>query len=97
MRFVVVTGMSGAGKRSVIKMLEDVGYFCIDNLPILLVPKLAELLAVPNAEINKVALGMDIRSRYGSEDLIQALDELDKMGLAYEMLYMDASDEIRNY
>lgn len=94
MRFVVVTGMSGAGKRSVIKMLEDVGYFCIDNLPILLVPKLAELLAVPNAEINKVALGMDIRSRYGSEDLIQALDELDKMGLAYEMLYMDASDEV---
>ena len=83
MRFVVVTGMSGAGKRSVIKMLEDVGYFCIDNLPILLVPKLAELLAVPNAEINKVALGMDIRSRYGSEDLIQALDELDKMGLAF--------------
>ena len=82
MRFVVVTGMSGAGKRSVIKMLEDVGYFCIDNLPILLVPKLAELLAVPNAEINKVALGMDIRSRYGSEDLIQALDELDKIGRA---------------
>lgn len=94
MRFVVVTGMSGAGKRSALKMLEDVGYFCIDNLPILLVPKLAELLAVPNAEINKVALGMDIRSRYGSDDLMQALDELDEMGLAYEMLYMDASDEV---
>ncbi len=94
MRFVVVTGMSGAGKRSVLKMLEDVGYFCIDNLPILLVPKLAELLAVPNAEINKAALGMDIRSRYGSDDLMQALDELDAMGLAYELLYMDASDEV---
>ena len=94
MRFVVVTGMSGAGKRSVLKMLEDVGYFCIDNLPILLVPKLAELLAVPNAEINKAALGMDIRSRYGSDDLMQALDELDAMGLAYELLYMDASNEV---
>lgn len=94
MRFVVVTGMSGAGKRSVLKMLEDVGYFCIDNLPIQLVPKLAELLAVPNAEINKAALGMDIRSRYGSDDLMQALDELDGMGLTYELLYMDASDEV---
>lgn len=94
MRFVVVTGMSGAGKRSALKMLEDVGYFCIDNLPILLVPKLAELLTVPNAEINKIALGMDIRSRYGSDDLMQALDELDTLGIAYEMLYMDASDEV---
>lgn len=94
MRFVIVTGMSGAGKRSALKMLEDVGYFCMDNLPILLVPKLAELLVVPNAEVNKAALGMDIRSSYGSEDLMQALDKLDEMGLAYEMLYMDASDEV---
>lgn len=94
MRFVIVTGMSGAGKRSALKMLEDVGYFCMDNLPILLVPKLAELLVVPNAEINKAALGMDIRSSYGSDDLMQALDKLDEMGLAYEMLYMDASDEV---
>ena len=94
MRFVIVTGMSGAGKRSALKMLEDVGYFCMDNLPILLVPKLAELLVVPNAEVNKAALGMDIRSSYGYEDLMQALDKLDEMGLAYEMLYMDASDEV---
>ncbi len=94
MRFVIVTGMSGAGKRSALKMLEDVGYFCMDNLPILLVPKLAELLVVPNAEVNKAALGMDIRSSYGSDDLLQALDKLDEMGLAYEMLYMDASDEV---
>lgn len=94
MRFVIVTGMSGAGKRSALKMLEDVGYFCMDNLPILLVPKLAELLVVPNAEINKAALGMDIRSSYGSDDLMQALDKLDEMGLAYEILYMDASDEV---
>ncbi|MDO4313919.1 MAG: RNase adapter RapZ [Eubacteriales bacterium] len=94
MRFVIVTGMSGAGKSSVLKMLEDVGYFCIDNLPILLVPRLAELLAVPNAEINKIALGMDIRSSYGSADLGMALDELDELGIVYEMLYLDASDEV---
>lgn len=94
MRFVIVTGMSGAGKSSALKMLEDVGYFCIDNLPVLLVPKLADLLAVPNAEINKIALGMDIRSSYGSTDLGKALDELEKMGIIYELLYLDASDDV---
>ena len=61
MRFVIVTGMSGAGKSSVLKMLEDVGYFCMDNLPVSLVPKLTELLSMPNSSIDKVALGMDIR------------------------------------
>ena len=56
--------MSGAGKSTALKMLEDVGYFCVDNLPVPLVPKLAELLRVPNSEINKIALGIDIRSGY---------------------------------
>lgn len=94
MRFVIVTGMSGAGKRSVLKILEDVGYFCVDNLPISLVPKLAELLVVPTAEINKIALGMDIRSSHSREGLTHTLDELDRMGLTYELLYLDASDEV---
>lgn len=94
MRFVIVTGMSGAGKSSALKMLEDVGYFCIDNLPVSLVSKLAELLTVPNAEINKVALGMDIRSSYGSDNLGRALDQLDEMGVTYELLYLDASDAV---
>lgn len=94
MRFVIVTGMSGAGKSSAMKMLEDVGYFCVDNLPVLLIPKLAELLVVPNAEINKVALGMDIRSSYGPADLGKALDALEKMGITYELLYLDASDDV---
>lgn len=57
MRFVIVTGMSGAGKSSVLKMLEDVGYFCMDNLPVSLVPKLTELLSMPNSSVDKVALG----------------------------------------
>ena len=60
MRFVIVTGMSGAGKSSVLKMLEDVGYFCMDNLPVSLVPKLTELLSMPNSSIDKVALGMEV-------------------------------------
>lgn len=94
MRFVIVTGMSGAGKSSVLKMLEDVGYFCIDNLPVSLVSKLADLLTVPNTEINKVALGMDIRSRYSSDDLGEALNQLDNLGITYELLFLDAVDDV---
>ena len=90
MRFVIVTGMSGAGKSSVLKMLEDVGYFCMDNLPVSLVPKLTELLSMPNSSVDKVALGMDIRSRYGAGDLGEALDQLDEMNVAYEVLFLDA-------
>ena len=56
MRFVIVTGMSGAGKSTALKMLEDVGYFCIDNLPLALLPKLVEILRVPSTEFNKVSL-----------------------------------------
>ena len=62
MRCVIVTGMSGAGKSTALKMLEDMGYFCVDNLPVPLIPKMAELLSVPGTEINKAALGVDIRS-----------------------------------
>ena len=62
MRFVIVTGVSGAGKSTVLKMLEDAHYFCVDNLPVPLIPKMAELLSVPGTEINKAALGVDIRS-----------------------------------
>lgn len=94
MRFVIVTGMSGAGKSSALKMLEDVGYFCIDNLPISLVPKLAELLIVPSAEVNKIALGMDIRSTKTAGKIELALDELDAMGISYELLFMDSSDDV---
>ena len=94
MRFVIVTGMSGAGKSSVLKMLEDVGYFCMDNLPVSLVPKLTELLSMPNSSIDKVALGMDIRSRYGAGDLGEALDQLDERNVAYEVLFLDAKDNV---
>ena len=62
MRFVIVTGMSGAGKSTTLKMMEDMGYFCVDNMPIPLMTKLTELLIVPNGEITKIALGLDIRS-----------------------------------
>lgn len=94
MRFVIVTGMSGAGKSTALKMLEDVGYFCVDNLPVPMVTKLVDLLRMPNAEINKIALGLDIRSIHGFQELEQSLEALDDMQLSYEVLFLEASDDV---
>lgn len=94
MRFVIVTGMSGAGKSTALKMLEDVGYFCVDNLPIPLVPRLGELLMVPSTEINKIALGLDVRSGQSFSEMETALSKLDAMKISYEVLFLDASDNV---
>ena len=94
MRFVVVTGMSGAGKSTTLKMLEDMGYFCIDNLPIPLFPKFAEMLAMPETNIDNVAVGIDIRGGQALSDLDEVLEEVSDMGLNYEILFLDASDEV---
>ena len=87
MRFVIVTGMSGAGKTTVLKMLEDVGYFCVDNLPIPLITKFAELLDTPANEINKVAIGIDIRSGQALGDIPAALELLKNKEIIYEILF----------
>lgn len=84
--------MSGAGKSSTLKMMEDMGYFCVDNMPIPLMPKLAELITVPNGEINKVALGLDIRSGQNFKELGKILDGMDQNGIQYEILFLDAND-----
>ena len=94
MRFVIVTGMSGAGKSTALKMLEDVGYFCVDNLPVPLIPKMADLLRVPGTEINKAALGVDIRSGQSFEELEKVLEELDSTGMQYEILFLESSDDV---
>ena len=94
MRFVIVTGMSGAGKSTALKMLEDVGYFCVDNLPVPLIPKMADLLRVPGTEINKAALGVDIRSGQNFRELEKVLDELNITGLRYEILFLESSDNV---
>ena len=62
MNIVIVTGMSGAGKSSVLKMLEDTGFFCVDNIPVALVSKFVQLSIAKNSDFHKVALGIDIRS-----------------------------------
>lgn len=92
MRFVIVTGMSGAGKSTTLKMMEDMGYFCVDNMPIPLMSKLTELLLVPNGEITKIALGLDIRSGQNLEELESILNEMQASNMEFEILFLEAND-----
>lgn len=94
MRLVIVTGMSGAGKSSALKMLEDAGYFCVDNLPIPLIPKFADLALQGGSEYDKVAIGLDIRSGHSLEEAKPLLSQLKQEHIPYEVLYLDASDEV---
>ena len=95
MRFVIVTGMSGAGKSTALKMLEDAEYFCVDNLPIPLVEKFAQLTADgTSGEIQKVAVGIDIRSGQALPDLQNVLEWMSINGICYEILFLDASDDV---
>lgn len=91
MRFVIVTGMSGAGKSSVLKMLEDEGYFCVDNLPVPLITKFAQISWHEENMISKVALGIDIRSRRHLNMLESELEEVRESGYSYEILFLDCS------
>ena len=92
MRFVIVTGLSGAGKTEATKSLEDIGYFCVDNLPPKLIPKFAE--ACNTGQISKVALVMDIRGGVFFDDLFESLEYLRKNNFKYEILFLDCSDEV---
>lgn len=94
MRFVIVTGMSGAGKSTALKMLEDMGYFCVDNLPVQLMPKFAEMLMLPDAEISQAALGIDIRNGQALEGIEEQLARMDAQGIRYEILFLDARDNV---
>lgn len=92
MRLVVVTGMSGGGKFTAMKMLEDIGFYCVDNLPVPLIPTFVDLLNKPNTGIEKVALGLDVRSDRSFFYINEALSQVGESGFAYEILFMDASD-----
>ena len=94
MRFVVVTGMSGGGKTAALKMLEDAGYYCVDNLPISLLREFVELMSSPTSEMTKVALGIDVRAGQEIVDITERFKELKKRGYQYEILFMEASDEV---
>lgn len=92
MRFVIVTGMSGGGKRTAQKMLEDMGFYCVDNLPVSLIEKFVELIAMPNSEISKVALGLDVRADQSFEGVNDILKQLREKGYQFEILFMDADE-----
>ena len=93
MRFVVVTGMSGGGKATAIKILEDGGYYCVDNLPVRLIDKFMELVFKPGSNVDKVVLGLDVRADRPFVYVEEVLTTLRERGYNYEILFMDASDE----
>ena len=98
-RLLIVTGMSGAGKTQVMQALEDMGYFCVDNIPPVLIPKFSEICRQGGARINRVALVVDIRGGEFFDALSESLDTLKTMKVPYEIVFMDATDEtlIRRY
>jgi UPF0042 nucleotide-binding protein len=93
-KLVVVTGLSGSGKSTAIHVLEDLGFYCVDNLPVALIPRFLELWDRSGEEINRVALGIDLRERTKLEDFPQVLDALRASGHHVEMLFLNAADEV---
>ncbi|GAA0705310.1 RNase adapter RapZ [Paraclostridium ghonii] len=94
MRFIIVTGLSGSGKSEAMKSLEDIGFYCVDNLPPTLITKFAELCYQGNSNIDKVALGIDIRGREFFETLHESLSYLEKENYKYEVLFLDCADNV---
>ena len=94
MRLVIVTGMSGAGKTTALKMLEDMGYFCVDNLPIPLLPRFVEMFSEPEEEVKNIALGSDVRGGQDFSGLQEVLDGMDEKQISYEILFLDAQDDV---
>ena len=95
MRFVIVTGVSGAGKTAALKMLEDANYFCVDNLPIPLLEKFASLMPeIHGEDVQNVALGIDARSGRSLDELEVVLDRMKKAGYDFAILFLDAQDSV---
>jgi RNase adapter protein RapZ len=91
---VVVTGLSGSGKSTALKVLEDLGFYCIDNLPVALVPRFLELWQSSQEDIGRVALGIDVRERRFLHGVPGMLDELRAAGVQLEVIYLEASDDV---
>lgn len=91
--FVIITGMSGAGKSEAIKSFEDMGYFCIDNLPSALMPQLAEMVSLPGSKIRQVALVSDVRGGETFEDLFLSLKHLKEKKIPYKIVFLEANNE----
>lgn len=94
MEFVIITGMSGAGKSQAVKILEDSDYYCMDNLPPALLSKFAELCIESAKPMEKVAVVLDIRGGEFFKNLFQGLDELVELNIDYKILFLDARDDV---
>jgi len=94
MRVVIVTGLSGSGKSTAIHVLEDLGFYCIDNLPVTLLPRFLELCESSEKPISRVALGIDLRERVSLRQYPEVLAELRSRGQRVEILYLEAADEV---
>ncbi|MCK9275111.1 MAG: RNase adapter RapZ [Syntrophales bacterium] len=92
-RVVIITGLSGSGKSTALRALEDIGFFCVDNLPVLLLPKFLDIQADVSGEISKVALVMDLREKSFLEKFVQTILKLQRKKYNIEILFLDASEE----
>lgn len=94
MEFIIVTGLSGAGKSRAVNVLEDIGFYCVDNMPPKLLPKFAELCLQSQDKLSRVALVIDVRGGRQFEGLIDSLDELKRQGSEYKILFLECSDQV---
>ena len=94
LRALVVTGLSGSGKSTALHVLEDLGFYCVDNLPVSLVPPFLELWTGARAEVPRVAFGIDVRGRAFLAEFPLVFQQLRTAGIALEVLYFEASDEV---
>ena len=94
MHVVIVTGLSGSGKSTAIRVLEDLGFYCIDNLPVVLTPKFIELCQNSEEDIPRIALGIDLRERTFLGDYPSVLEDIRRAGHRVEILYLDAADDV---
>jgi UPF0042 nucleotide-binding protein len=92
--FVVISGLSGSGKGTVLKAFEDIGFFCVDNLPLQLAPKFAEICLSAGDQIRRAAIVVDVREGVGLERLPRVFSQLRKLGFTVQLVFLDASDEV---
>ena len=94
MRLVVVTGMSGSGKRTALKMLEDMGFYCVDNLPVKLIDKFVDLVSEKNMELTKVAMGIDVRADEPFSEVVKILNDIKARDIRLEILFLETSEQV---